>query len=227
MKTSVSAKRKGHTELEFAFVPVHFRKNYEHPSLLNDSYVAANAHQFAIALAHTNRLWRKVDWEIGASYGRRDFSTLFDTRDRNVIKGKLGLRRKLRKRVHVIVEFGLGKASYTEGFEEGIEIDRSFSSWKMRTGLDAGTGLWTTQHRIEYRVRDYDTANRQDLARFGRRDSRWAFKSKVGRELGANQRLWAQFRYLSNSSNRPGDVSDPDIVPYDNLEIGLGVEREF
>ena len=223
----MEAGKNARTRFRIDWTPNRYKKNYENPDLASDEYSQAEYRQLELSLAHVQRLHKSWFLQLSLDHDIRRFDDPFDNRDRNLWVGALKVEHALGKRLSLEFASELGTASSPGGIEEGLVVDRSFDQLGLSSALSSPVGLWRARVFAGLKLRDYTTDNDADLSRYDRRDRTWEISTKWDRRLGAREKLSLRLAYLDRSSDRPADLNDPDIVPYHETVLGVGLTHQF
>ncbi len=224
---SLETGKNGRSRLRLDWTPRRYKRNYENPDLVFDEYIQAHYGQWGLALDHTQRLRKTWSLQLLLEHENRRYDDPFTNRDRLLWAGGLGVEHDLSK--HMSVEFvsKLCTARAPGGIEEGIVVDRSFAQIELSSRFATRLGAWRSALFGALQFRDYTTDNPADASRYGRRDRSWEIGTQWDRRLGTRESLSLRFAHTSQASDRPADLNDPDLVPYHETVLGIGLTRQF
>ena len=219
--------KNGRTRLRVDWTPHRYKRSYENPDVAADEFLQAHYAQWGLTLAHSQRLLERWSMQLSIENERRRYDDVFSNRDYTFWAGALETEHDLGKRVRLDVATQLGTAFSPAGIEEGIVVDRSYDQIELSSRLSSRLGAWRAALTGTLRLRDYTTSNPIDTSHFDRHDRTWKIGTQWDRRLGTQQKLSILLAHANRASDRPADVNDPDIVPYHETTLGVGLAHQF
>ncbi len=223
----LEAGKNGRTRLRLDWTPRRYKRNYENPDLGFDEFIQAFYGQWGLSLDHTQRLRKTWSVQLVLDHESRSYDDPFTNSDRMLWAGGLGVEHDLSKRMSVEFASRLGTARAPDGIEEGIVVDRSFVQVELSSRFATRLGAWRSALFGELQLRDYTTNNLADASRYERRDRTWEIGTQWDRRLGPREMLSLRLARASRVSDRPADLDDPDLVPYHETQLGVGLTHQF
>ena len=205
------------------WLPHAFRKNYRLPEERKKIYRPAYYRAFGVFAAHEHRLARSWQVEVSADYAQRRFEGPFENRNQDALAAGVHIEKTLSKTVSFALGSEAGMVRTPDGLENGVPVDRSFNAIRTNLEIHLKLGRWKAKTSGAVTYRDYTASDVQNLSYFGRKDTRWAFKTKWRWKVSRRYTVWLEGGYNNTQSSRLSEDPDPDVVPYTKFWLGTGV----
>lgn len=212
--------------LEAELVPTRFKKNYPAQEVLDTTiYGRADYLDFAVELTYARAFGKRWSGELVYGFETIGFDAPFTNRNSDEHALTTLAAVEVGSRVELASGMRAAIASAPGLMEFGVEVDRSRYELEPIAMFELNLpSRFEVELHGSYRIRNYTTDVTADDTYFDRVDRKLDLELEVSKGFGKTWTVAIESSWTHNDADRIDAQDDPDVVDYDEIIVGAGLE---